>query len=99
MMSSTSDIRKLIAGSVLAAALVVPMGKAAAAAAAELVGTTVGTTAEAVKASLVAQGYEVRKVKRDDGKLEAHASKDNKQFEISVDRKTGMVRKIELGDN
>jgi len=97
MMSSTSDIRKLIAGSVLAAALVVPMGMAAAAA--ELVGTTIGTTADAVKASLVAQGYEVRKVKRDDGKLEAHASKDNKQFEISVDRKTGMVRKIELGDN
>jgi len=92
MASSTPLTRNLIAGSVLAAALALPLSFAAASP--ELVGATVGKTADEIKASLVAQGYEVRKVKPEDGMLEAYALKGDKLYEIYVDAGTGAVTKV-----
>jgi len=95
-MSSTPRIRALIAGTALAAALALPPSFAAASS--ELDGASVGKTAEEITASLVAQGYEVRKVKPEDGMLEAYAMKDGKRYEVYVDATTGMVAKVSEED-
>lgn len=89
--------RSLLAGTAtaVAIALAVPLSLAAAA---EMVGTQAGKTADEIKASLAAQGYEVRKIEREDGKLEAYAVKDGKRLEIYVDPATGAVTKVEEDD-
>lgn len=87
--------RKLLAGTAIAALVAVPLGLAAAS---EMVGTQAGKSADEIKASLAAQGYEVRKVQEDDGKLEAYAVKDGKLYEIYVDPATGAVTKIKEED-
>lgn len=53
-----------------------------------------GTTMEEIKASLVEMGYEVRKMKMEDGKIEAYAVLDAKLSEVFVDPATGLVTKI-----
>jgi hypothetical protein len=96
MTSSTHRIRTLIAGTALAAALALPPGFAAASS--ELDGADVGRTADEIAASLTAQGYEVRKIKPEDGMLEAYALKDGKRYEIYVDTTTGTVAKVKAED-
>ncbi|MHA1529461.1 MAG: PepSY domain-containing protein [Alphaproteobacteria bacterium] len=96
MTSSTPPFRALIAGTALAAALALPPGFAAASP--ELVGASVGTTADEIAASLAAQGYEVRKIKPEDGMLEAYALKDGKRYEVYVDTTTGKVAKVKAED-
>ena len=95
-MSSTNRIRNLIAGTGLAAALALPLSFAAVAS--ELDGANVGKTAEEITASLTAEGYEVKKVKPEDGMLEAYALKDDKRYEIYVDTATGAVAKVKEED-
>ncbi len=56
--------------------------------------TDLGTTMDAVKASLTEMGYEVRKVKMEDGEVEAYAVMDNKLSEVFVDPATGLVTRI-----
>lgn len=96
MTSSTYRIRTLIAGTALAAALALPPGLAAASS--ELDGASVGRTAGEITASLTAQGYEVRKIKPEDGMLEAYALKDGKRYEVYVDTATGMVARVKVED-
>jgi hypothetical protein len=96
MTSSTAYIRRLIAGTALAAALALPLSLAHASS--ELVGTAVGTTADEIKANLTAQGYEVRKIKPEDGMLEAYALKGDKLYEVYVDTSTGLVAKVKEED-
>jgi hypothetical protein len=86
----------MIGGAVLAAVLTLPVSFAAASS--DLVGTTVGTTADEIKASLTAQGYEVRKIKPEDGMLEAYALKGDKLYEVYVNTSTGAVAKIKEED-
>jgi hypothetical protein len=95
-MSSTRSIRTLIAGTTLAAALALPLSLAAASA--DLDGASVGKTAEEITASLMAQGYEVKKVKPEDGMLEAYALKDGKRYEVYVNTTTGKVAKVKEED-
>jgi hypothetical protein len=95
-MSSTKRIRSLIAGTAFAAALALPLSFAAASA--DLNGTKVGKTVEEITASLIAQGYEVRKIEPEDGMLEAYALKDGKRYEVYVNTTTGMVAKVEEED-
>jgi len=89
---TTKTLTGLIAGTVLAAALALPVSFAAASS--ELDGATLGKTADEIKATLTAQGYEVRKVKPEDGALEAYAVKDGKKYEIYVDPASGAVTKV-----
>ena len=91
-----NTIRSLVAGAAMAAGLALPLGFASASS--ELDGTTLGKSADEIKASLVAQGYEVRKVKPEDGMLEAYAMKDGKRYEIYVDTATGAVAKVKAED-
>ena len=95
-----NTIRSLIAGATVAgalgAALVLPLNFASASS--ELDGATVGKTAEEITTSLTSQGYEVRKVKPEDGMLEAYAMKDGKRYEIYVDTSTGTVAKVKAED-
>jgi hypothetical protein len=91
-MSSTNRFRTLLAGTTLAVALALPLSLAAASA--DLDGASVGKTAEEITASLIAQGYEVRKVEPEDGMLEAYALKDGKRYEVYVDTTTGKVAKV-----
>ena len=90
-MTSTT-IRNLIAGTALAAAVALPLSFAQATS--ELEGAVVGKTADEITASLTAQGYEVKKVKPEDGMLEAYATKDGKRYEVYVDVATGTVKKV-----
>lgn len=93
MTANTPLIRKLIAGTVLAAALTAPLSIAAAAS--ELVGTTVGKTAEEVKANLAAQGYYPGDVTSGDGMLLAYVLEDGECYEVGVDTTTGAVVEVE----
>lgn len=49
------------------------------------------TKAEQVRATLVAQGYEVRSVGLEDGRIEAYAVKDGKLYEIYLDDALAIV--------
>jgi hypothetical protein len=93
---TSRTIRSLLAGSALTAALALPLGFAAASS--ELMGTTLGKSAGEITASLTALGYEVRKIKPEDGMLEAHAMKDGKRYELYVDPATGNVAKVKVED-
>jgi hypothetical protein len=93
---TTKTLSGLIAGTVLAAALALPVSFAAASS--ELDGATLGKSADEVKSTLTAQGYEVRKVENEDGKLEAYAVKDGKKFEIYVDPASGAVTEVKAED-
>lgn len=53
-----------------------------------------GTTMEEVKASLIEMSYEVRKMKMEDGEIEAYAVMGDKLNEVFVDPATGLVTKI-----
>ena len=90
-MTSTT-IRNLFVGTALAAAVALPLSFAQATS--ELEGAVVGKTADEITASLTAQGYEVKKVKPEDGMLEAYATKDGKRYEVYVDVATGTVKKV-----
>ena len=85
-------MRKIaLAAALLASALAVP------ASAAELTKETrLGVTAEEVKASLAALGYEVRKVETEDGKIEAYFVGQGHMGEVYVSAQTGMPTKIEI---
>ena len=95
-MSRTFAIRPVIAGAIFAVALASPLSFAIASS--ELEGAQVGKTAEEIANSLIAQGYEVRKVKPEDGMLEAYALKDGRLYEIYVDTTTGTVAKVKEED-
>jgi len=47
---------------------------------------------EKVTAALTKQGYEVRKVQLDDGKIEVYAVKDGKAMELYLDDKFNIVK-------
>jgi hypothetical protein len=96
IMSSTNRIRTLIAGTALAAVLALPLSFAAASS--KLDGASVGKTADEITASLTAQGYEVKKIKPEDGMLEAYALKDGKRYEVYVNTTTGTVAKVKAED-
>lgn len=47
---------------------------------------------EAIKATLTEQGYDVRRVKTEDGLYEAYAMKDGQRYEIYLDADLTIVR-------
>ncbi len=49
-------------------------------------------TADRIRTTLEAQGYEVGKIKLDDGLYEAYARKDRQRFEIFLDENMNIVR-------
>lgn len=57
-------------------------------------GTVLGTTEEAVKAALIALGWDVRKLDTEDGMIEAYAVMGDTMAEIYVDPTSGAVVKI-----
>jgi hypothetical protein len=57
-----------------------------------------GTTEQEVRASLQAQGYEVRKIEREDGAMEAYALRDGKRYEIYVDPTSGRILRVKEDD-
>jgi hypothetical protein len=59
------------------------------------VGQDMGRTAEAVTAALKSDGYEVRKVETEDGKIEVYMVKEGKMSEIYVSAETGKITKVE----
>lgn len=61
-------------------------------------GTALGTTQDAIRAALVAQGYEVRKFDTEDGMTEVYAVKGGTKLEIYVDPRTGLVSKVKQDD-
>lgn len=58
--------------------------------------TPLGTTVEAVTASLAEMGYEVRKTEMEDGKIEVYFVGNNQMGEVYVDTKTGKPTKLEI---
>jgi hypothetical protein len=50
------------------------------------------TKANAIKAQLTEQGYEVRKVEMEDGMYEAYAMKDGERYEIYLDADLKVVK-------
>lgn len=93
---TSKTLRNLALGATLATAVALPLSFANAEP--ELVGAVVGKTADDIRATLTTQGYEVRKVKPEDGKLEAYALKGDKLYEIYVDGTTGTVSKVKEAD-
>jgi hypothetical protein len=62
------------------------------------VGAVLGTDEPAIRAALVADGYDVRKVESEDGALEVYALKDGKKLEIHITAKTGVVERVKEED-
>ncbi|MGR3322929.1 MAG: PepSY domain-containing protein [Pseudooceanicola sp.] len=58
--------------------------------------SVLGTTLEAVQASLTAMGYEVRKAEMEDGKIEVYFVRDRQMGEVYVNPTTGAVTKLEI---
>ncbi|WP_292289917.1 PepSY domain-containing protein [Marivita sp.] len=58
--------------------------------------TVLGTTVEAVTASLAEMGYEVRKSEMEDGKIEVYFVGNNQMGEVYVDARTGKPMKLEI---
>ena len=87
-----TDMLKTLAALSLAAAMVPGLALALE------VGTPLGTTQDGVRATLSADGYDVRKIENEDGQIEAYAVKDGQGIEIYVDAGTGAVTRIK-GDN
>ena len=90
-------MRKTIFSATLAAALAAAIG--ASAAPEEIApGVTLGANPDAIRASLVEKGYEVRKIQTEDDELEAYALKDGHRYEIYVDTTSGAVTKVKADD-
>lgn len=62
------------------------------------VGADLGMSEQAVKDSLTAMGYEVRKTDMEDGEIEAYAVKGKEMAEIYVSPETGKITKIKAED-
>jgi hypothetical protein len=60
-----------------------------------VVGTVLGKDEPAVRAALLAEGWTVKSVEDEDGKLEVKATKESRRMEFHVDRATGAVTKVE----
>ncbi len=58
----------------------------------EISGTPDAAVVEQIKTNLADQGYEVRKVKTEDGMYEAYAMKDGEKFEIYFDKDLNVVK-------
>jgi hypothetical protein len=57
----------------------------------EVTGKPTAAVVEQITSSLKAEGYDVRKVKTEDGLYEAYALKDGERFEIYFDKDLKMV--------
>jgi len=53
---------------------------------------TTAAQEQAIRDTLTAQGYDVRKIKREDGLFEAYAIKDGERLEIYLDSAMNIVR-------
>jgi hypothetical protein len=49
-------------------------------------------TQDKVRAELTAQGYDVRKIQREDGMIEVYAVKDGKTYELYLDETLKVVK-------
>jgi hypothetical protein len=58
--------------------------------------TNLGQTMDEVQASLIAMGYEVRKIEMEDGEIEVYFVRDGKMGEAYVSPETGEIIKLEL---
>ncbi|MEE4347645.1 MAG: PepSY domain-containing protein [Paracoccaceae bacterium] len=58
--------------------------------------TELGTTVDAVTASLKEMGYEIRKAETDDGKIEVYFVGNNQMGEVYVDATTGKPIKLDI---
>ena len=63
------------------------------------VGETIGTSEEAVREALVAQGYEITEIEIEDKAWEIEALLDGVEYEIEVSMETGTIMEIELEDD
>ncbi|MCB1969582.1 MAG: PepSY domain-containing protein [Geminicoccaceae bacterium] len=80
-------MRKMIAATAIAAALLV-QATGAFASGVELT----DQAKDAIRAKLTEQGYEVGKIKVEDGMYEAYAKKDGKKLEVLLDENYEIVR-------
>ncbi|RED12058.1 PepSY domain-containing protein [Pontivivens insulae] len=63
------------------------------------IGDRLGTTENAIRASLQSQGYDVLEVEREGDEIEFEAVRDGTYWEIEVSAVTGMVVGIELDED
>lgn len=71
---------------------------AGAAFAAVTVGDQLGTSEEAIRAALTAEGYTVEEFEAEKGELEAEVTKDGQEMEIVIDATSGIILELELED-
>ena len=62
-------------------------------------GDTVGTSEDAIRTALEAQGYEVKEFELEDDEIEVEAVLDGTEYEIEVSVETGKVVEVELDDD
>ncbi|MCI4663126.1 MAG: PepSY domain-containing protein [Neomegalonema sp.] len=74
------------------------LGGAGLVAVAPSVHAQVGLTDAAIKKALAEQGYELVKLEREQGELEAYAKKEGKVWELELDPKSGSILEAEIAD-
>lgn len=57
-----------------------------------------GVGDDEIRASLLAQGYEVTKYQRERGQIEVYANKDGRRWELKIAPQTGAILKLEAED-
>jgi hypothetical protein len=75
---------------IIALALAITAGSAALAS--DSHGRIDQATQDAIRATLTAEGYEVRKIEADDGYYEAYALKNGERYEIYLDRDLNVIK-------
>lgn len=62
-------------------------------------GAPIGTTEDAIRATLEEKGFEITEIEYEDEEIEVEAMLDGKAYEIELSAETGMVVEIELDDD
>ncbi len=63
------------------------------------VGDSLGTTEQAIRAELEAQGYTISEIEVEGDEIEVEATLDGQAFEFEISTETGSVIEIELEDD
>ena len=61
-------------------------------------GEVLGTSADAIQATLAAKGFEMRKYEREGGRIEIYAADATRVWEVKLDAATGAVTQVEIDD-
>lgn len=96
--SSLTRSTSAVVATAFALSLALPVAAATPTAAAFAEGDFIGKTVGEVATTLTAEGYDIREIGMEHGKISADAKKDGSEIELHIDPTTGTVKSVEFDD-